>query len=245
MNKNFLTFLLCTLLLFGKVAGQNIEISGIAVNKKQIIVTYNLYDSIPGNAYIIRVYSSWDGYTQPLSATGDFGLDVKTGLNKQIILPLPADSLLHKPLALEIRGRLFIPFINTSAINQYREFKRQTNYNLNWTGGSAQNILVFDLYNKKNQKVYAFTDIGNSGHHTFRFPTHIKPGSYYFRISDSKNEDEVVTTRPFFIKRKVPLWLKAIPVLGTGALAVILLSNSQNSQGAGELPAMDKLPDLN
>ncbi|MBL7834067.1 MAG: hypothetical protein JNK18_08935 [Cyclobacteriaceae bacterium] len=245
MNKNFLIFLSCALLLFGKVAGQNIEISGIALNNKQITVTYNLNDSVPSNSYIIRVYSSWDGFTQPLNATGDVGLDIKTGLHRSFVIPVPADSLLNKPLSLEIRGRLFIPFINTSAINQYKKFKRQVDYNLSWTGGSAQNILVFDLYDRNNRKVHAFTNIGNAGHHTFRFPTHIRPGTYYFRISDSKNEDEVVTTNPFIIKRKVPLWLKAIPVLGAGSLAIILLSNSQSGQGSGDLPAMDKLPDLN
>jgi hypothetical protein len=245
MNKFNWIPLVCALLLSGKVASQNIEISGIALNNRQITVTYNLNDSVPSNAYIIRVYSSWDGFTQPMNATGDVGLDIKTGLNKSIIVQVPVDSLLNKPLSLEIRGRRFIPFINTSAINQYKKFKRQVNYNLNWTGGSAQNILVFDLYDRNNRKVHAFTNIGNSGHHTFRFPTHIKPGTYYFRISDSKNVDEVVTTNKFAIKRKVPLWLKAIPVLGAGSLAVILLSNSGSQSTNGDLPPMDKLPNLN
>ncbi|MEQ8532190.1 MAG: hypothetical protein RIB86_10075, partial [Imperialibacter sp.] len=49
----------------------------------------------------------------------------------------------------------------------------------------------------------------NVGNTTIIIPNDVKPGRYRFKISDSRNRDEVVYTMNFIVKRKVPLIAKA------------------------------------
>ncbi len=202
-------------------SGQNIEIRSFQQTGETLVVNYDLLDTIEGRSYSIRMYSSADGFINPLELTsGDIGLEVKPGRNKsitwQILKELPAGF--DGKVSVEIRGRLFVSFIGTNAINQYKVFKRKRQYNITWTGGNSQNVLNFDLYHG-DKKVHTFPNLANVGHYSMTLPAHIKPGKgYRFRISDAKNKDEVVYTTEFRIKRKVPLVLKAVPVVlvGTG-----------------------------
>ena len=67
---------------------------------------------------------------------------------------------------------------------------------------------------------------------------YIKPGkNYRFRISDSKNEDEVVFTNRFVIKRRVPLFLKALPVIMAGSVLYLMLDGKgENGTQEKDLP---------
>lgn len=216
---------------------QSLIIKSIEIKANRFVIYYSLQDSIPGNSYTIRAFSSADGFITPLQKTvGDVGLDIKPGANKRVEWPfqeeLPASF--EGKLAIELRARIFTPFIKTESINQYKLFKRARNYNLTWSGGSSHNVLTFDLY-RGDRKVFSFPNIGNSGHHTFNFPSHLRPANNYrFRISDSKNADEVVYTTEFKIKRRVPLILKSAAALGVGASIYLLLMNDPD----------DSVPDL-
>lgn len=204
---------------------QKIELKHVEFKDNKVIVNYNLLDSIADRYYSIRLYSSSDGFLNPLTkVAGDVGLEIKPGLDKKIVWTVKDEPQINfeQKISLEVRGRIFIPFINTESINQYKVFKRNRNYDLTWTGGSPQNILNFDLYNG-DKKIASFPNIGNVGHHSFRFPAHTKPSRHYrFRISDSKNKEEVVFTQEFKIKRKVPLLAKIIPALAAGYFVSIL-----------------------
>ncbi|NOT74397.1 MAG: hypothetical protein HOP08_05665 [Cyclobacteriaceae bacterium] len=204
---------------------QSIEIRNIEFFQNKLVIHYDLLDSIEGRFYTIKVYSSADGYLNPLEKLkGDAGLEVKSGKNKTITWAFGEDlsTGYSGKVALELRGRHFIPFIQTDEINKYKVFKRKQIYNLTWTGGTPQNVLNFDLY-KKDKKITSFSDIANVGHYTFQFPSHIRPGKdYQFVISDTKNKDEVVRSNSFRIKRKIPLLVKAIPTLAAGTLIYLL-----------------------
>jgi hypothetical protein len=201
--------------------GQSIIIDGVQLKDTKVIIYYQIQDSLVNRSYSVRIYSIADGFMNPLQAvTGDVGLEVKSGLHRKIVLDTQAEwpNGMEATQSFEIRARVFIPFINTESINQYKLFKRNRKYNLTWTGGSAQNVLNFDLY-KGERKVTSFPNVGNSGHHLFVLPSHVKPGSgYRFRISDARNKDEVVYTQTFRVKRKIPLGLKAIPLVVAGYL---------------------------
>jgi hypothetical protein len=85
----------------------------------------------------------------------------------------------------------------------------------------------------------SFPNIANVGHHEFQFPTYVKPGKdYQFMISDSKNKEEQVITKPFGIKRKIPLLLKAIPVAIVGIIIYVIVT--KKSPAADE-PIVDPL----
>jgi hypothetical protein len=91
--------------------------------------------------------------------------------------------------------------------------------------------LNFDLYNGE-KKVHTFPNLANVGHYSFEFPPHIKPNkNYRFRISDTKNKEEVIYTEPFKIKRKIPLLLKVIPTLAIGYAAYFFLQGGKEAPG--------------
>ena len=61
-------------------------------------------------------------------------------------------------------------------------------------------------------------------------PTTVKPGKdYYFRISDAKNADQVVVTPNFEVRRKIPLLLKAIPIVAVGGVIYVLSMDKNKS----------------
>lgn len=226
---------------------QKIELKHVEFKDNKVIINYRLLDSVAGRFYTIRLYSSGDGFLNPLSKVqGDVGLEIKPGLDKKIVWAVKDEDQINfeQKISIEIRARIFIPFIDLENINQYKVYKRNRSYNLTWSGGSPQNILNFDLYNGE-RKVTSFPNIGNVGHHTFRFPTHTKPsGNYRFRISDAKNKEEVVFTEEFRIKRKVPLLLKIIPVLAASYFASVLLKPEKDNglplpYGDSDLPTQN------
>jgi hypothetical protein len=214
---------------------QSIEIKGIAFTDSKLVIDYDLLDSLEGRFYSVRVYSSADGFLNPLTGiTGDEGLEVKPGRDKTIAWAFKEElpSGFDGKVSVEVRGRIFVPFIGVPDINHYKVFKRKRKYNLTWTGGTAQNVLNFDLYNGE-KKVHTFPNLANVGHYAFEFPPHIKPGKdYRFRISDTKNKEEVVYTEPFRIKRKVPLLLKVIPTLAVGYAAYFFLMSGEGGAGS-------------
>jgi hypothetical protein len=222
---------------------QSLELKALELKEGKMELHYDLLDSLEDRFYSIRLYSSADEYLNPLTKiTGDVGLEVKPGKDKVVTWAL-RDELspeFNGKVAVELRAKIFVPFINTESINQYRVYKRKRKYNLTWKGGTPQNILNFDLYHNE-QKITSFPNLANVGHHELELPAHVKPGkNYRFRISDAKNKDEVVYTNTFKIKRKVPLAMKLIPGLMGGSAIYLLLSPKESENdlpvAPGELP---------
>jgi hypothetical protein len=215
---------------------QDLRLSYLEFKGNKVLVHYSLNDSIAGRRYTVRLYSSNDNFLNPLQQiSGDVGLEVKPGVDNKIVWNAGQElgASFQGKLSLEIRGRVFIPFINTESINQYKVFKRGRKYNITWSGGSPQNVLNFELY-RKDRKVAIFPNIANVGHHTIEFSNHIKPGKgYVFKISDFKNKEDLVYSEPFRIKRRIPLFLKVIP-LGALAYGVSLIVNQDSDSGGDD-----------
>lgn len=203
---------------------QDFHVKRIEVAQGKVNIYYDLVDTL-ARGYTINVYASRDNFITPLQKiSGDAGLEVKAGKNKKIIWDAPAElgPDFDGKVALEVRGRVYIPFVRFEKFEEYKAIKRGKPYNISWTGGTTQNILHFELF-RGEKKVASFPDVANTGKYKLTLPTNIKPGSNYkFKITDIKNKDEVVYTGNFQVKRKVPLLLKVIPLLGVGALAASL-----------------------
>jgi hypothetical protein len=217
-------------LVIANCSAQTIELKYAELLNNKVVLHYDLLDSLEGRFFIVRLYVSKDNYLNSLQqVTGDVGIEVRPGKNKIIAWDAREElgELFDGSVALEIRGRVFVPFINVEQINHYKIFKRSRKYTLTWSGGTPQNILNFDLFNK-DQKVLTFPNIANVGHHQFEFPVHLKPGKRYrFRVSDTRNRDDVVYSQSFQLKRKVPLLFKVIPVtLAATTLSIFLINRS-------------------
>jgi hypothetical protein len=235
MNIKFYKSLVFILILFltKKCIAQNLEIKSVELNDSKIVIHYDLLDSITGRFFTIRLYSSKDNFLNPLNQlTGDYGYEVRPGANKKIIWDAKEElgASFEGGISVELRGRIFIPFINVDQINQYHVFKRKRKYDLTWSGGTPQNVLNFDLL-RNDEKILTFPNVANVGNHEIEFPNHIKPGSNYrFRISDTKNKDEIVNSQPFKIKRKIPLVAKVAVIAAVGGVIYWLIHDSSEEK---------------
>lgn len=241
----FIVYLSLSLLNLANLNAQHIELKSIELKEDKLQLHYDLLDSLEDRFYSIRLYSSADGYLNPLTKImGDAGLEVRPGKDKIVSWAIREELApdFNAKVSIEIRAKIFVPFISTESINQYKVYKRKRKYNLTWKGGTPQNILNFDLY-RNEEKITSFPNLANVGHHELELPTHIKPGkNYRFRISDVKNKDEVVYTDTFKVKRKIPLVMKVIPGLMIGSVIYLLLNQSTEDADIPEAPGDELLP---
>ena len=211
------------------VMGQQFSIKRLEVAGDKINLYYDLMDTIASRTYTITLFSSHDNFISPvLKASGDIGLDVKPGANKKIVWNVKEElgPDFNGKVGLEVRGRLYIPFIRLDGLN--KSFKRLRPTEITWTGGTQQNILNFDLY-RGEDKITSFPNLANVGHYTLTMPTTVKPGKgYKFKITDIRNKDQIVYSAPFKVKRKIPLLLKASPIALAGAVAYLIIANQKS-----------------
>ncbi len=226
------------------VQAQQFDIKRVELANQQVIIHYDLNDTIPGRSYTLNVYSSTDNYLNPLQQLkGDIGMEVKPGYDKKISWDAKAElgDDFNGSVALEIRGRIYVPFVYFSSFNDYKSFKRGKPYEITWSGGTSRNILNFDLY-RKEKKVATFANVANVGYYKMVLPKDTKPGKgYTFRVSDTKNKNEVVYTSAFKVKRKSPLLLKIIPLAVLGYLAYTFIGGSDDPGPAGPTNIVDPI----
>ena len=228
-------------LLFFALSGQaysqdfvikRVEIAGGLVN-----IYYDLLDTVANRTYTVNVYSSKDNFISRLEkVSGDQGLEVSPGIGKKITWNAHEElgTVFQGTVSVEVRGSVYIPFVRLEGL--YKNIKRAQPYEINWSGGTEQNILNFDLY-RGTEKIFGFPNIANVGYHTFTVPAYVKPGKdYYFKITDTKNKDQIVNTTHFTIKRKIPLAFKVLPVVAV-AIFVATLSKHSSDTGIPEAPA--------
>jgi hypothetical protein len=217
-----------------RAVAQEINVKRIELEHEKVSLVYDLQDTTRGRHYTINVYSSRDNFINPLkNISGDWGLEVPPGNNHKIVFNVKEEfgADFNEKLAFELRGKVYVPFIRLDGFNHFRKFTRLKHYEIHWSGGRPQNVLNLGLY-KGEKKVHVFPGIANEGQYSLFFPASTKPGkNYHFRITDSKNKDEIVNTGSFAIRRKVPLIFKLIPAAAAGSLLYILLKPEQDCAG--------------
>lgn len=239
-----LGLVLClSLALLNRLYSQQLQIKSVILKGQDIIITYDLSDQNIEHNYSLSLYSSEDNYVQPLKEVeGDIGIDQSIGGNKQVVWhaakELGADF--NGDVSIEIKGRIYIPFVSLNNFEDINAMKRGRAYNITWTAGRGSSVLTFDLFNKNNEIVHTFTNIANVGEYELEIPKDVKPGkNYRFRITDQKNKEDIVYTHRFNVKRKVPLYvnLALLGLTGTsGYLLVGSLQGGESQSQAGLLP---------
>lgn len=213
-------------LLPDTLTGQEIQIINIQQRGDKITVQYNLLDERLDRSYSVRLYTSMDNFIRPVDqVTGDVGVDIPVGPNKTIVWNAREElgEFYKGGIKLELKGQVYVPFVELDGIEKGMTFKRGVANDLVWFGGRGDNILSLELY-QKDKLVKSFPELPNTGKASVTIPVKIKPGAnYQYRISDSRNRDEVVYSKPFSIKRKVPLGTKLTvgTILGVGAYWLI------------------------
>jgi hypothetical protein len=244
-NGEIKKFILPLLVAAGIAASaQEVLIKRIELENQKVFVFYELNDSTRDRFYTINLYSSRDNFISPLQKLkGDIGLEVRPGSQRRIEINANEEfgNSFEGKVAFELRAKVYIPFIRLEGFNDYKKFKRGKPYEIHWSGGRPQNVLNFELYNG-DTKITSFTNIANAGKYNLIFAPNTKPGkNYRFKISDSKNKDEIINTGTFTIAPKIPLILKTLPVLAIGG-ALIFLSPRKKSDCEGCLMDFPDVP---
>lgn len=215
--------------LYGAVNAQEFTIKQLEIGGQLLTVHYDLIDTTKNRTYTIFVYASVDNFTAPLTKlTGDAGLEVRPGTNKKVSVNVKEEFPgFEGELELEVRGRVYVPFIRFEGFEDVQIRKRGVPFIVKWSGGTRQNILNFQLY-QGERLAHTFPNVANAFEYKVLLPNSVRPGDdYYFRISDTKNRDQVVITPKFTVKRKVPLAVKAIPIVILGAAVPFLIPDPQ------------------
>jgi len=244
MNK-ILLFSILGIGIVSLSAAQKVSISKVDLEGEKIIVYFDLEDANTNHEYLLNLYSSNDNYTEPLkSVSGDIGPEVKPGTNKKVVWNIRQEYGGFKGrISLEVRGRVYTPFVKLQNFSTKKSYKRGKTYNISWKAGST-NPIHLELY-KGNLRMDGSMNHPNNGIYTLSLPKDAKPGKdYRLKISDSRNGDEIVYTPYFRVVPKVPMVAKVaggLLIVGGGVMAAgILGGGSDEGGGASE---GGKIPD--
>lgn len=226
--------LLALFLAIGTTA-QKVVIKKVELAGEKIIINYDLEDSNPQNEYKLDLFASKDNFATALTkVSGDVGLEVKPGLNKKIEWAVREEYGGYKGrITLEIRGKVYIPFVKLLNFNPKASYKKGKSYNLSLKAGNTNPIHV-ELY-KGSQRISGEMNHPNSGSYTLTIPSSAKPGKdYRIKITDSKSSEDLIYSPFFQVKPKVPMLAKiAVPALVVGGAVVVL---GGGAKGDSDIP---------
>ncbi|QOI97905.1 MAG: hypothetical protein HRU69_10600 [Flammeovirgaceae bacterium] len=235
------------ILSFNSIA-QTVAISWVEIAGTKIIVHYDLETSNPNHEFTISLFSSKDNFSAPLTkVTGDVGNEIKPGKDKKIIWDVVAELGSFKgDLELEVRGKIFVPFMKLTNFDTEKKYKKGKSYPLTWTSGNMGGQIDIELYDGQT-RVHSDRNVANSGKFEWVIPGSVKPGSNYrLKFTDTKNREEVIYTKEFKIVPKMPMPAKVlIGVAAAGGIAGALMAGGGGGGGGTtttDLPGPPPLP---
>lgn len=231
--RNYFT-LMAIALSFSALA-QTVSIKKVELAGDKVLVYFDLDDSNTSHEFSLNLYASRDNFTVPLSkVTGDVGSEVKPGSNKKIEWKITEEYGSYKgKLALEIRGRVYVPFVKLQSFNTKQSYKRGKSYNLNLKAGNTNPIHV-ELY-KGSERVSGEMNHPNNGSYLLTIPSTAKPGGdYRIKITDSKSSEDAVYSPLFKVKPKIPTVVKIlVPFVVIGGAVAALGGGGKKDTGGG------------
>ena len=221
-------------LVYAGGMAQTVSIKKIELDGEKVIVHYDLDDSNPNNEYQVNLYASKDKFSAPLTKVkGDIGEEVKPGADRKVEWNLLQEYGNYKgKISLEIRGKVFVPFVKLKNFDTKKSYKRGNSYDLAWRPGNTNPIHI-ELY-KGSQRVSGELNHPNNGTSSLSIASSVKPGKdYRLKITDSKRSDEIVYSEYFRVTPKIPFALKLIPMLAVVGGAAVLAGGSKGSAEKG------------
>ncbi len=209
---------------------QSIENIRVESAGDKVLVQYDLKHDNPSEKFQVKIYSSANGFSDPLMMTkGDVGDRVTPGNNKQIVW-YARQELGEFKGEVTVEIRLFESKTSFYILNPYARtsVKRASVLQLNWSGGLVDDKLEIDLYKDGKRLRSIGSNIENTGDLKWTIPQDIKPGSKY-QVKLQSSEDPTINafSGNFSIKRKIPLLAKIGPIVLIGAIVGIIVSQQE------------------
>ena len=216
---------------------QSVEIDFIEFLGNNIVVHYNLDDGANSNRqFLVQLYSSQDNFTTPLTrVSGDFGTEVSSGFDKKIVWDITKELGSFKgDIALELRGRVYVPFVKIKDIDEGQVFKHGRNYPLNWTSGNLSGTVNIELFNSNGERLWGENNVANVGKFDWFIPGNIKKGSgYKLKFTNTRDRNDIVYSPGFVIRPKIPLLAKvAVAAVVVGAAGILV--NEKKTESAAK-----------
>ncbi|MDW8332386.1 MAG: hypothetical protein RMK43_12090, partial [Cyclobacteriaceae bacterium] len=232
----------CVLACVSASYAQTIAISWVEIAGTKIIVHYDLESANPNHEFTINLFSSKDNFSAPLTkVTGDVGNEIKPGKDKKIVWDVVSELGNYRgDLELEVRGKLYTPFMKLSGFDTSIKYKRGKSYPLVWTSGNMGGQIDIEIYDGQT-RVHSDRGVPNTGKFEWVIPGNVKPGNNYrLKFTDTRNREEVIFTQPFRIVPKTPTPVKLLGGLALVGGAAFVLSakggGSSGPSGPGSLP---------
>ena len=225
----FLLFLAPLAVYSQKIVNTKAEALG-----EKIVITYDLAEGEPGDNYTVTLFASHNNFIAPLSkVVGDVGPGIKQGKGKRIEWESKAELAKYKgPLTFEIEVKVIAPFALKTSLTAARRGKSLP---LKWRGGDQDQTVRIELL-KAGVVEGTLGTIENKGFYEWNVAAKQRPGKdYSLRLVNGK---ETVNSQTFAIQHKVPIWVKALPVVAIGVGVVLLIPKPCKDCGS---PTNDKL----
>lgn len=213
---------------------QSVAIDFIQFEGRTVVVHYTLDDGSNSNRqFLVQLYSSQDNFTTPLTrVTGDVGSEVSAGVDKKIVWDLTKELGDYKgTLSLEVRGRVYVPFVKLN-IPEGQVFKRGKNYPLTWTSGNLSGQVNIELFNEDGERIWGENNVANIGKFDWYLGTHVGKGSgYKLKFTNAKDRNDVVFSKSFTVKPKIPLLLKVGGLVVAGGVVGYIVTRPKETSG--------------
>ncbi|HEY0651919.1 MAG TPA: hypothetical protein VGD65_02285 [Chryseosolibacter sp.] len=227
------------------VRAQALDIEWVEVAGRTVIVHYDLEDENPLHAYTVNLFSSADNFANPLvKLSGDVGNEIKPGNDKRIRWNITEElGLFAGEIELEVRAKMYVPFMKMTEFDTRTKYKRGKNYPLVWRSGNPGGQIDIELL-LDGVRVSSDRNVPNTGKFDWQIPPGAKPSSgYQLKFTNTKSRDETFVTEPFKVVAQIPMIAKAAAAAALG-VTIILLANRKEGGGTVEpdLPDFDTVP---
>ena len=217
------------------VNAQRVSITKVELAGEKVIAHYDLEYSNASQEFLVNLYGSKDNFAAPLTkVTGDVGAEIKPGTNKKIEWKIRDEYGGYKgKLALEIRGKVYVPVVKLQDFNASKTYKKGKQYELVWRPGNSNPVNI-ELF-KGDTRILGDMAQPNNGAYTLHVPKTLKNSKdYRVRFTDSRNGEDVVYT-PYFKISKIPVLVFVTPVVVVGGIvaAVLLGGGGGEPDGGG------------
>ena len=225
------TILLVGALLVNILSAQTISNIKITSYSDSVLVKFDLEYGI-NESVSLELYGSHDNFYKPLKEViGDIGNNVMPGKEKSIWWYSKKEQIeIQTNISLTVKATRNVSPLNFITDLSGKKLKRGEVINIEWEGGLPSEKISVGLL--KSGRLENRTSILNNGRYPLKIGRELKPGKYILFIETGTGEQNLESAE-FTIKRKLPLGLIAIPVVGLGGIVLWLLQSKPIPEPVG------------